>query len=288
MPIGFDKEAATKKSSNKNVTNQQEDAHKSTAPRTERNNKARGADGATARDSVHTAKPDTNAEAPQEDFDDDDFNIEKKGKSKKPLYIAIAVIAVIAIGLAYTYATNNTPEISDDGQLSATEDPSTDSANAGDMEGDDPYIYDENGKPIYSAENNSVVDNESIDPGEADYANSTKSETVSKTFNPDDMIKDINGVDISATYNVTSRDYVYDYVSYVAKRGIIDDGMEVYWLDATYAGKKYRIQVPFYYFKDLNAQGVCRVQMEVLNIEGGGKVISYMQVVENPTGDDSE
>ena len=88
-------------------------------------------------------------------------------------------------------------------------------------------------------------------------------------------------MDILANYKVASRDYVVDYVSYVAKRGIIDDGMEIYWLECTYHDKKYRCQVPFYYFKDFQETGICKVKMEVLNIEGGGKVISYMQVAGN-------
>ena len=59
----------------------------------------------------------------------------------------------------------------------------------------------------------------------------------------------------------------------------MSDGMELYWLEVTYHDKPYRVQVPFYVFKDLDDKGICVVNMEVLTLDGGEKVISYMQVV---------
>ena len=237
-------------------------------------------------------KPDTagKKESNESDDDDDDFNISRNTKkSKKLLYVAVALVGLIAIGIGYSVMNSSDTPTVEDASDAANDSASNNSANDENQSGDDddPYIYDENGKPIYSSDDNSVVDSDAIKPGESNYEESTQSTTTPKVFNPDDMLKDINGVDISATYNVISRDYVYDYVSYTAKRGIIDDGMEIYWLEAEYCGKKYRIQVPFYYFKDFSEKGVCRVQIEVLNIEGGGKVISYMQVVQNPSDEES-
>ena len=62
--------------------------------------------------------------------------------------------------------------------------------------------------------------------------------------------------------------------------------MELYWIDVVYKKKKYRVQVPFYYFKDFDDTGICRVEIEVLTLENGGQIISYMQVI--PEDDDSE
>ena len=237
-------------------------------------------------------KPDTadKKESNESDDDDDDFNISRDTKkNKKLLYVAVALVGLIAIGISYSVMNSSDTPTVEDASGASDDSASSNSANDENQSGDndDPYIYDENGKPIYSSDDNSVVDGDAIKPGESNYEESTQSTTTPKVFDPDDMLKDINGVDISATYNVISRDYVYDYVSYTAKRGIIDDGMEIYWLEAEYCGKKYRIQVPFYYFKDFSEKGVCRVQIEVLNIEGGGKVISYMQVVQNPSDEES-
>lgn len=217
------------------------------------------------------------------DMDDDsDFDIQPKKQNKKLVYIGIALVAALIIGIVY-YATtsDNTPTIENTTE-SVTSDVQDDlSSDEDDEEG---FIYDENGNPVYSKEDNSVVKEGAIDPGIADYSASTQNTTTDRISDTDETLKDINGVDIKSTYNVLSRDYLYDYVSYTAKRGIIDDGMEIYWLEADYHGKKYRLQVPFYYFKDFDEKGVCKVQVEVLNIEGGGKVISYMQVVSDDAG----
>lgn len=217
------------------------------------------------------------------DDDDDDFNIEGTAKKRKNLLnIAILTAIVVLAGIVlfiYLGKDDTQPTITDAGEDLNAEDGSAPDNGYSD---EDPYIYDEDGNPIYSAETNELVDDNAIDPGAPDYDSSDKSHTTPIVYGADDYLKDINGVAIAANYNVIRRDYVFDYVSYVAKRGIIDDGMEVYWLEADYEGKKYRIQVPFYYFKDFSETGVCRVQIEVLNIEGGGKVISYMNVVGEP------
>lgn len=269
MPIGFDKNAMV-------------NAKKQPAGRQAASSSS--GDG-TQKKQNHTKQSKVNestkSKAHESDsFDDDDFNIDTKPKTnKKMIYIALGIVGVLVITAVY-FSLNKSeqPQVSDNDITPATQDVSEEDTST-------EFVYDENGNPIYSKEDNSLVDDNAIDPGAPDYNASTKNKTTSKVYKDDDYLKDINGVDIKATYNVISRDYVYDYVSYTAKRGIIDDGMEIYWLDAKYKGKKYRIQVPFYYFKDFDEQGVCRVQMEVLNIEGGGKVISYMQVVDNPSDD---
>lgn len=269
MPIGFDKNAMV-------------NAKKQPAGR--RAASSSSGDG-TQKKQNHTKQSKVNestkSKAQESDsFDDDDFNIDTKPKTnKKMIYIALGIVGVLVITAVY-FSLNKSeqPQVSDNDVTPATQDVSEEDTST-------EFVYDENGNPIYSKEDNSLVDDNAIDPGAPDYNASTKNKTTSKVYKDDDYLKDINGVDIKATYNVISRDYVYDYVSYTAKRGIIDDGMEIYWLDVKYKGKKYRIQVPFYYFKDFDEQGVCRVQMEVLNIEGGGKVISYMQVVDNPSDD---
>lgn len=125
--------------------------------------------------------------------------------------------------------------------------------------------------------------------GDTNYAKSDKNETTAKVYKPDEYIKDLTGKDISAVYTVKSRDYIKAHVSYKAKRAIIDDGMEMYWIDVVYKKKNYRVQVPFYYFKDFEDSGICRVEIEVLTLENGGQVISYMQVIpEEDDGDNSE
>lgn len=98
-------------------------------------------------------------------------------------------------------------------------------------------------------------------------------------YSATDYIKDLYGADIPAVYNVANRTYIRDFVNYEKKRAIIDEGMELYWLEVQYKGKAYRCQVPYLIFKDLDTTGICVVELEMLTLEGGETVISFMQVV---------
>lgn len=55
---------------------------------------------------------------------------------------------------------------------------------------------------------------------------------------------------------------------------VLGKGNEDKYCYLVYKKKKYRVQVLFYYFKDLDDEGICRVEIEVLNLEGGGQIIS--------------
>lgn len=140
----------------------------------------------------------------------------------------------------------------------------------------------QNNNGIYDEDGN-VIAEDAIDPGIVDYYESEAKTAPAEVYKASDFIKDLNGLDVSAVYNVQNRSYVQDYVNYETRRAIIDDGMELYWLEITYNDKKYRIQCPFVYFKDLGEKGICKVEMEVLTLEGGGKIISYMQVIPDST-----
>jgi hypothetical protein len=121
--------------------------------------------------------------------------------------------------------------------------------------------------------------NKYVDIGLPDFDADENGTTSAIVYSASDYIKDLNGSDIPAVYTTASRTYIRDFVNYEAKRAIIDDGMEMYWLEVTYKGKKYRCQVPFYVFKDLDATGICVVNIELLTLEDGGQVISFMEVV---------
>lgn len=146
-------------------------------------------------------------------------------------------------------------------------------------------VYDDNGNlvsdnGIYDTDGNIISSDEDvINPGLPNFEDSNNNTTTAVVYSASDYIKDLNGVDVSAVYNIKSRDYIQDFVNYEAKRAIIDDGMELYWLEVLYGSKKYRVQVPFYAFKDLDKTGICAVEIEVLTLEGGEKIISYMQII---------
>ena len=94
-------------------------------------------------------------------------------------------------------------------------------------------------------------------------------------------MEDIFGLTTRVDYTVKSITNVADFVSYEKHRGTWGGGLELYWLDVEYKDKKYVVQVPFRYYKELDDVGIVPVRMEVLSIlsQSDGSqmtVISYM------------
>lgn len=118
-----------------------------------------------------------------------------------------------------------------------------------------------------------------VNVGLPEFDPKSNGQTTAIVYSAGDYIKDLNGSAIPAVYNVATRTYVRDFANYEAKRAIIADGMEMYWLEILYKDKPYRCQVPYYVFKDLDTTGICVVEIELLTLEGGEQVISFMQVV---------
>jgi len=79
----------------------------------------------------------------------------------------------------------------------------------------------------------------------------------------DSFVKDLNGKKVPENYNIGDIKTVVDFVSYKKKRAVTAAGVELYWLDATYKGRKAKIQVPFRIFKELDPVGVTVVDVEI-------------------------
>lgn len=236
---------------------------------------------ATRRDAYREPQVDMFGEDLREEYEE---TVKKKKPSIPVVPILVGVIFVIAIVLViclYAYFTNQEKQtaVTDTETVSTTEDTSATT------EENSKAVYDENGKLIsengvYDLDGN-VIDKDANSVGLPNFSDSEEGTTTEKYFSSSDFVKDLNGLDVPAVYNVKSRSYIKDFVNYDAKRAIMDDGMELYWLEVTYKNKKYRVQCPFYIFKDLDDSGICVVEIEVLNLEGGEKIISYMQVVQD-------
>ena len=117
--------------------------------------------------------------------------------------------------------------------------------------------------------------------GAQDFTGNTTMTNSDILTNPDKYVQDIYGLTTRVDYTVSSVKYVADFVSYTKHRGTWGGGLELYWLDVEYQGSKYVVQVPFVYYKELTAEGIVPVKMEVLTIEGAGAgetltVVSYM------------
>lgn len=94
-----------------------------------------------------------------------------------------------------------------------------------------------------------------------------------------EYVTDLEGESLESNYDVVDTSYFKDFANYEMKRASIDDGMEMYWLEITYQGKKYRCQIPYYAATNMQIHGICVVEIEQLQLANGGTVISYMQVV---------
>ena len=116
-------------------------------------------------------------------------------------------------------------------------------------------------------------------PGAIDYYNNDNMQTSDTLDQVTDFLKDLQGVSIPVDYTVTEINYVRDYVNYTKRRASVDEGMELYWIDIVYNNKKYKCTIPFWRYKAMKDEGICIVEMEVLSLEGGAKVISNMVVV---------
>lgn len=121
------------------------------------------------------------------------------------------------------------------------------------------------------------------------YEEGTLTKTTPEHYSSSDFLKDLNGYEIPAVYTVQNITYDVAHVNYQAKRATIDDGMEFYWLEISYNGKKYRAQCSYNMFRNLESEGICKVAVEILTLDSGQQVISYMKVVsEDYTVDDAE
>lgn len=198
-----------------------------------------------------------------------DLDSPPSNKNNLVLIGIIAVVAIILISMLQSIFKKEEPiDLVDDGtgsnvattQAISTESNNTDAQLTTEISGDDGITI---GLPEFDPKENG--------------------QTTAVVYSASDYIKDLNGLDIPAVYEISTRTYVRDFVNYEAKRAIIADGMEMYWLEILYEGKPYRCQVPFYIFQNLDTTGICVVEIELLTLAGGEQVISFMQVVTDYT-----
>ncbi len=116
--------------------------------------------------------------------------------------------------------------------------------------------------------------------GIQDFTQDTNMTSDSPLSNPDGYVEDIYGLTTRVEYEVSAIQEAVDFVNYTKHRGTWGGGVELYWLDCTYKGNRYVIQVPFKYYKELDDTGIVPVKMEVLySKQATGEtltIISYM------------
>lgn len=205
------------------------------------------------------------------DTDEDTDSSSKTNRNNIMLYAIVAVILIIIVAMVRSIFTSKDDKINmiDNGAL-VTEQVSGNTTSVSNQQA---QLSSATG--IEEDEATSTA----INVGLPEFNTKENGSTTAIVYSSSDYIKDLNGADIPAVYNVAQRTYERDFVNYEKKRAIIDMGMEMYWLEILYKDKAYRCQVPYYIFKDLETTGICVVEIEVLTLDGGEQVISFMQVV---------
>lgn len=121
--------------------------------------------------------------------------------------------------------------------------------------------------------------------GIQDFLQDTNNISDSPLTDPEEYVKDIQGLTTRVDYEVQAITSAVDFVNYTKHRGTWGGGLELYWLDCTYKDTKYVIQVPFKYYKELDVSGIVPVKMELLSIKEPTQgdllsIISYMELDE--------
>ena len=188
------------------------------------------------------------------------------------VFIVITIVALIVIIAIIAMPNRSSGEVNRGSAVEQSSDNTTPSGNTNEQS-------EHGGDQQASA---SFEDDDSINPGISDTNQDVNG--TSPNQNPinakefTNSVTDLNGNQIDSNYVVSSREVVTDYVNYEKKRGITSNGLELYWLAVTYKDNPYVIQVPYQTWSNLDSKGTTVVDMEVLNIDDGSQVISYMQL----------
>ena len=99
----------------------------------------------------------------------------------------------------------------------------------------------------------------------------------------DQLVTNLNGQKVATNYKVKNIQTVRDFIIYTKYRTVTGTGLEFYWLNATYKGNTYIVQVPYQVFKELDDVGVTLVDVEVTTLDDGNnsEIVTYMDVVKN-------
>lgn len=93
---------------------------------------------------------------------------------------------------------------------------------------------------------------------------------------PEKFVKDLKGKPVAENYDIANIKTVIDFISYKKNRAVTGEGVELYWLDATYKGKPAKVQVPLSIFKELDEVGVTVVDVEIAEVYDGNN--NYQEI----------
>ncbi len=217
----------------------------------------------------------------EEEISEEEVKIHSNKKVIATVIAAIVVaIIIIAIILFLVLKPKNKVEPSNNIQSQVTQEQNQQQINNTDMDTqtDSTDNQNLNSQPV---DDTSLTDSLGIQ----DFTGNTNMTTSDTLDNIDEDLEDLFGLSLRVDYTVSKIENITDFVNYQKKRGTWGNGLEIYYLDATYKGAKYFIQVPYKYYKELDDTGIVPVNMEVLRINSNTGtsddervVISYMKL----------
>ena len=70
---------------------------------------------------------------------------------------------------------------------------------------------------------------------------------------------------------------VVDNIAYTRHRAVLDAGIEVYWIEGVFQGRRVRAMIPFSLYLTLAPQGVVAAELEVVTDATGSVTITYIR-----------
>lgn len=195
--------------------------------------------------------------------------------------VVIVLIATVALLFGSSKSNNSATPINDPTQQDSTVQSSSNNTHKIEMESNEATSQESNTQQS----NTPSEDNPDEGIGIQDFTANTNNRTSDTIQDGDEVLKDLYGLSMQVAYDVDSIYNATDFVTYTKARGTWGGGLEFYYLDAEYKGRKYVVQVPFKYYKELDDIGTVPVKIEVLHISGTTEeddrtVISYMTLDE--------
>lgn len=207
-------------------------------------------------------------------------------KKRRLLFMCIGfasiVVVVLALVLLFKEEPKDTNKQDDNtlGQVPKQEQSAN--TNLADATGGNPNPPTQQQQPTQNGMQQDLsMQDGNVNPGLPDMQNGNKMNNNGQMTDPKNFISDVNGNKIPKDFVVQRIADETDFVNYIKRRGMTGDGIELLWLEAQYKGIPYTIQVPFKIWRELDPQGITVVDMEVMYLENGAKVVSFMSVKPN-------
>lgn len=204
-------------------------------------------------------------------------------KKRRLLFMCIGFVSIVIVVLALVLLFKDQPKSDNKdegntlGQVPKQEQSTDNNTNLSDATGGSATVPTQ--QP--GVQPDLTMQDGNINPGLPDTQNGNKMNNSGALSDPKSFISDVNGNKIPKDFVVQRIADETDFVNYTKRRGMTGDGVELLWLDAQYKGIPYSVQVPFKIWRELDPQGITVVDMEVMYLESGAKVVSYMSVKPN-------